>query len=299
MRSIKKIIIYLIISLVILLGLTVVDYIFVKSKNTFPRIAIKEENKDLLICLLEKILELKIKEIKYLNLERNVLNVHVKRKHFDLFLDTDIGKIQVEINSYYSDYIPVRNTSYICNTYTSYTSRGDKYDPNINIIQINFSYGLKKDKLFSRYYIQDEDGNKYVSNFLIIELNMDKYMEFWYNKDEKEINEYIEYIMLDLGEKDLKNVSKGNGVVKKYMEELVKVNEDADFLNFISVEKDNMMIENSIRDEATKKGIKQGLERGTEQSKNEIAKNMLKKGLDISLISEVTGLSNEQINNLK
>ena len=45
MRSIKKIIIYLIISLVILLGLTVVDYIFVKSKNTFPRIAIKEENK--------------------------------------------------------------------------------------------------------------------------------------------------------------------------------------------------------------------------------------------------------------
>ena len=105
-------------------------------------------------------------------------------------------------------------------------------------------------------------------------------MEFWYNKDEKEINEYIEYIMLDLGEKDLRNISKGNGVVKKYMEELVKVNEDADFLNFISVEKDNMMIENSIRDEATKKGLKEGLEkgleRGTEQSKNEIAKNILK-----------------------
>ena len=269
----------------------------------FKEVFMKEENKDLLICLLEKILDLKIKEIKYLNLERNVLNVHVKRKHFDLFLDTDIGKIQVEINSYYSDYIPVRNTSYICNIYTSYTSRGDKYDPNINIIQINFSYGLKKDKLFSRYYIQDEDGNKYVSNFLIIELNMDKYMEFWYNKDEKEINEYIEYIMLDLGEKDLKNVSKGNGVVKKYMEELVKVNEDADFLNFISVEKDNMMIENSIRDEATKKGLKEGLEkgleRGTEQSKNEIAKNMLKENMDISLISKLTGLSNEQINNLK
>ena len=55
------------------------------------------------------------------------------------------------------------------------------------------------------------------------------------------------------------------------------------------------MIENSIRDEATKKG----LERGTEQSKNEIAKNVLKKGLDISLISGVTGLSNEQINKLK
>ena len=110
---------------------------------------------------------------------------------------------------------------------------------------------------------------------------------------------------------DLENISKGNGVVKKYMEELVKVNEDADFLNFISVEKDNMMIENSIRDEGIRKGLKeglekgleqgieQGLEQGTEQSKNEIAKNMLKENMDISLISKLTGLSNEQINKLK
>ena len=109
--------------------------------------------------------------------------------------------------------------------------------------------------------------------------------------------------MFDLEVTDLENISKGNGVVKKYMEELVKVNEDADFLNFISVEKDNMMIENSIRDEATKKGLKEGLEkgleRGTEQSKNEIAKNMLKENMDILLISKLTGLSNEQINNLK
>ena len=117
--------------------------------------------------------------------------------------------------------------------------------------------------------------------------------------------------MFDLEVTDLENISKGNGVVKKYMEELVKVNEDADFLNFISVEKDNMMIENSIRDEGIRKGLKeglekgleqgieQGLEQGTEQSKNEIAKNMLKENMDISLISKLTGLSNEQINKLK
>ena len=113
--------------------------------------------------------------------------------------------------------------------------------------------------------------------------------------------------MLDLGEKDLKNVSKGNGVVKKYMEELVKVNEDADFLNFISVEKDNMMIENSIRDEATKKGLKEGLEKGleqglelgTEQSKNEIARNMLKDNVDINLIKKYTSLTEEEITKLK
>ena len=101
--------------------------------------------------------------------------------------------------------------------------------------------------------------------------------------------------MLDLGVVDLKNVSKGNGVVRKYMEELVKVNEDADFLNFISVEKDNMMIENSIRDEATRKGLKEGLEQGLEQEKINIAKNMLKDNADLSLIMKYTGLTEEKL----
>ena len=105
--------------------------------------------------------------------------------------------------------------------------------------------------------------------------------------------------MLDLGVTDLENISKGNGVVKKYMEELVKVNEDADFLNFISAEKDNMMIENSIRDEGIRKGLKEGIEKGSEQSKNEIAKNMLKDNVDINLIKKYTNLTEEEINNLK
>ena len=56
-----------------------------------------EKNKDLLIYLLEGILKVKIKEVKYLNLEQNADNVSVKRKHFDLNLKTDIGRIQVEV----------------------------------------------------------------------------------------------------------------------------------------------------------------------------------------------------------
>ncbi len=91
--------------------------------------------------------------------------------------------------------------------------------------------------------------------------------------------------------------------MKKYMEELVKVNEDADFLNFISVEKDNMMIENSIRDEAKRKGLKegleQGIEQGSEQEKISIARNMLKDNVDINLIKKYTNLTEEKINNLR
>ena len=52
-----------------------------------------------------------------------------------------------------------------------------------------------------------------------------------------------------------------------------------------------------------KDGLKQGIEQGHEQGENskqiEIAKNMLAKGYDIASISDITGLSVEEINNLK
>ena len=74
---------------------------FYTSRNdrVFKEIFMKEENKDILKSLLESILKLKISDIKFLNLERNVDNIKVRRKHFDLFLDTDIGKVQVEVNA--------------------------------------------------------------------------------------------------------------------------------------------------------------------------------------------------------
>ena len=65
----------------------------------------KEENKDLLTFLLENILDLKIKEIKYLNLERNVLNIHVKRKHFDK-LAKEYNNV-LEIAKNYTEHNPV------------------------------------------------------------------------------------------------------------------------------------------------------------------------------------------------
>ena len=45
--------------------------------------------------------------------------------------------------------------------------------------------------------------------------------------------------------------------------------------------------------------MQQGLEQGIEQQKLEIAQNMLKENIDISLISKITNLSLETITKLK
>ena len=91
-------------------------------------------------------------------------------------------------------------------------------------------------------------------------------MKLWYSKDEKEIDKYKYLIMLDLDEEELHNLSRKVKVVSKFM----------------SAEEDNRKIENSLR--------KQYINEGIEQNKLETAKLMKEKGIDSSLIKEITGI---------
>ena len=112
--------------------------------------------------------------------------------------------------------------------------------------------------------------------------------------------------MLDLKPNELNILSKKDKVINKYMEEVERINEDPEFYEYISAEEDNRKIENSLKsqykreglEEGIEKGIEQGIEQGTRLAKLEAAKKMKEKGIDNSVISEVTGLIIEEIENL-
>ena len=124
--------------------------------------------------------------------------------------------------------------SYLCGVYSNDVLVGDKYNEDVMYIQINLSYGLKDDKLNRIYKMMDKDGKNYVNNFIIYELNMDRYMKFWYNGDKKiEENKYL--VMLDLQLDELENLAKDK-VVSKYMETLKKINTEYKFKEYISAE---------------------------------------------------------------
>ena len=57
-------------------------------------------------------------------------------------------------------------------------------------------------------------------------------------------------------------------------------------------------IEKGIK-QGIEKGIKQGIEKGIEKGRTEVAKTMLAKGMDISTISELTGLSVDEISQMR
>ena len=276
-----------------------------KYDKAFKEIMMKEENFEILKKVLESILEVTIEKIELQPLHIPTCNIHLKGKEVDLLVVTNQGKIEVEVNTYYNDYVRVRNFSYITNIYNNQVTVGDKYSEDTNVIQINLNYGIPDTKYRRIYKVRDEEGKEYIKNFYIYEINMEKLKKIWYDKNELEIEKNKYLLMLDMEIKDIKKLPKDK-VVREYMEKIEKLNNDPMFINWITKEKDEQMIKNTQLYNATQEGINigisqginQGMKQGLQKRNIEIAKSMLKKNMDIEDIIDITGLSKEEIKKL-
>ena len=260
-----------------------------KYDKAFKEIMMKKENFFILKKVLENILEIEVKEIELRPLNLNTNNIYVKGKETDLLVLTNQGKIEIEVNTHYEDYVRVRNFCYITNIYQNEITEGSKYSEEIKMIQINLNYGVK-DKEYKRIYkMRDEEGKEYIKNCIIYEINMDKYKEILYNKNKEEIekNKYI--LMLDMNLEELEKY-KEDKVVKEYMEKMERLNQNPMFINWITKEKDEEMIRNTQLFKAE--------EKGREQANLEIAQKMIQKNIPMKQICEITGLDKKEIENL-
>ena len=261
-----------------------------RNDRAFKEVFLNPNNSDLLKALLEFILKIKIDKLEIKKTELLSGNVNIKDKRVDAIVHTGNKKIEIEINSQNKNYLHTRSTAYICNIYQSNASVGDTYNENTDIIQVNLTWGLERNNDEMKIYkIMNEKGELYVKNFIIYEINMDYYDKIWYSKNEDEIKKNQYMIMLDLDKKELKNMPKDK-IVDKYITNVTIVNDDPEFQKYMSEEEDKKKIQNSLLSEAKEEGIS--------QEKVSIAKNMLNKNMSIEDISDITGLSIEEINKL-
>ena len=294
-----------------------------KYDRVFKEVMLKEDNIDLLKLLLEHILKVEIYNIKIKNGEQLRENIHIKGMRTDLSLDTNIGYINVEINSHPDKYVHPRNFSYITDRYSHDVKVSETYNEKTMYIQINLTYGFmlnednkkikdpKDTEPIREYKMMDKTGKEFIKNLIIYEINMDYYLLLWYNKDIKKLEKEKILVMLGLDKEGLEELSGYDKVVSKYMKEVNNVNEDPEFREYISYEEDMRKIQNTLLEEAENKGIEKGIEQGIKQgieqgrteginsSKIEITKNMLTKGISKEDISEITGLSLNTINQIK
>ena len=273
-----------------------------RNDRAFKEVFLNPNNSDLLKALLEFILKIKIDKLEIKKTELLSGNVNVKDKRVDAIVHTGNKKIEIEINSQYEKYLNPRNMAYICNTYQSHTLVGKEYNQQTDIVQVNLTWGLGKNNDEMKIYkIMNEKGELYVKNFIIYEINMDYYDKIWYSKNEEEIKKNQYMIMLDLDKKELENMPKDK-IVDKYITNVTIVNNDPEFQKYMSEEEDKRKIQNSLLSEAKEEGYTSGINDGISKGENkksiEIAKNMLNKNMSIEDISDITGLSIEEINKL-
>ena len=266
--------------------------------RTFKEVFLNPKNEDLLKALLEDILKVKIEIKKILPTELITGNNIIKSKRVDALILATNKKIEIEINASINEYVYVRNMAYICNVYSTNALVGDSYNQDIDIIQINLTWGLDYKESKREFRISDKNGNVYVKNLLIMEINMEYYKKIWYSKDEKKIKENELLVMLDLNEGELKKMPKSDKISEKYIESVTIVNNDPFFQEYMSHEEDQRKMQNSLIREAEDSGYEKGIKLGEEKGKIDIAKRLFKMHMNKEDIIKATGLTPEEIKKL-
>ena len=88
-------------------------------------------------------------------------------------------------------------------------------------------------------------------------------------------------------------------IVDKYITNVTIVNNDPEFQKYMSEEEDKRKIQNSLLSEAKEEGISQGYTSGINDGIKQTAKNLLSMNMPLEDISKATGLSIENLNELK
>jgi hypothetical protein len=101
-----------------------------------------------------------------------------KAKRTDFLVRVGDNKAtNIELNVRSGDSSIVKGLSYVFYIYSSFTKKGDQYNKDVEISQINIDYNsIKMDKPVSKYCLMEEENHKILTNsisiyFLNLELN--------------------------------------------------------------------------------------------------------------------------------
>ena len=135
----------------------------------------------------------------------------------------------------------------------------------------------------------------YMIYIKIYNIGIDKYIKNYYNNDKKFTKGEEALIMLDLSKQGLEELSEKSEIVNNFKEEVIKANNDEFVVDWISREEEQKQYEEVMYE----KGLNQGLFEGIEQTKIDVAKEMLELNMDLETISRVTKLAKNQIESLR
>ena len=270
------------------------DYVF-KS--------VLSENKEYLARILSNILNIDkeyiLDNLVYKNTEHTKLSKKDKRKISDLIVEVENMKINLEMNKGYYKSLTHKNNMYVYRLILGSIKEKEEYiDYDKMIIQVNFDVKWKfSDKLITKFEMIEKETGKKRSDYIesndpiIYHVNLSKIKDMYYNKDKLNTFERELALMILDSKKELKEVSEGDDVMDKVNEKICKLSDDEILQGiYVKEEMDSWM---------KKVDLKYAKEEGKKEANMETARKLLKKGMEIKDITDITGITKEQIEILR
>ena len=259
--------------------------------------AVLTEEKEVLAEIIELVIGIPkedvIKNGVIINSEYVRENIIETDKKSDLLISIGDNVINLEMDRRYYSGSNKKNNKYIHKIVNHYNPK--------NTVQICFTSYKEGEELkgekksIRKYMFQDSDGN--VEDYGLEKYKIDlEYIENkYYNNDELTRREKIFLMFKESNREKLKEISKGDKIMDKIYKRLDKLSED-EALSLLYDEKER---EEEKKQAEIEYATELGLNKGISKEKLNIAKNLLSMNMKVEDISKATGLSIEEINNLK
>ena len=286
------------------------EYMISMSDTIFKAIIQHSHFRRLLSLILSDMINLSptfiAKNLIFINTELPVENKKEKKKITDILAKVDGTTINIEANRFLKSSSSAKNNLYHHKLAYSHYLSGEDVD-NSEVVQINFNM-LKKygNALFTLFTLKSDDG-RYVDeeNFKRIHINMANPLEKYYNYGKEKLSKIEKAIVMFqiTNKKELKELAKGDEDLMAMAKIIDDLNRDVRLIDLYSKEELDEWAKRVDRKQAIKEGKAEGKAEGRAEgkieSKLEIAQNMLNMNMDIKIISKATGLSENEIKNLK
>ena len=254
-----------------------------------------------------------VNNIEILPNDKKLRNKKDKRQEQDVVVRIVLSinqRVNLEMNMNYNETNKNRNLTYLALMFSNQLKNKEDYKLLEPCIQINFNTVFTdtiNNLFYDEYMLRNKYGNTLTNMLKIININIEECRNILYNKDISEYNkkelEIIKYgaLMMETDYDKLKKVLEEFPMGEDILDSVEEYSKDEDFSYlYYDAEKNRRGILNGsiteAREEGKLEGIKLGELKGINKRNIEIAKELVKNGVDVNIISKSTGLSVEEIN---
>ncbi len=264
-------------------------FISLLSDTTFKHFFKIEDYKEFFNTIIKPIINMDINDFKLYDTELNSGNE--KRDYrLDILLVSDLVDIiiSIEMNQFPSEETKYKDRLYVYGLLAKGLNSGEDIKKK-KVIQINFNKEKHPYVSKGSFYLMDKVTNREIKDFEIHEVYLENYKGIRYNGDNKE-EAYLSLFTANSYE-ELREIAGDDKEALKIVDELERLGIDDEF----GVVYDNEAMQKRMINTARNWGYDDGKADGARAEKLSIAKNFLKDGIPIEVVSKNTGLSVEEL----